>query len=192
MAAPLNSQRATPTLLCLDLRKEWLLASATRAPWVAKAILCLREARKRGWRVLHAHRARAQSGLVATGAIEGLEPLIDEPVHLLLRQSAFEADDLGDRLTADAGRTHVIGAAYSRVGLATAMAAHDLGRPLVLLAEACGAPPDIGPAQALQIGLQLRSLALSVAVAELFEARTGKVVDFQQWRTATQDNARGD
>ncbi len=179
-------------MLCLDLRKEWLAASAGRPSWVDKAILCLREARKRGWRVLHAHRSRPQAGRVATGAIEGLEPLIEEPVHLLLRQSAFEAEELGDRLTVDGGRTHVIGAAYSRVGLATAIAAHDLGRPLALLREACGAPPDVGPVQALQIGLQLRSLAISVEIAELFEAQAGKVVDFQQWRTANQDNARGD
>lgn len=189
MAANLNGRLTTPTLLCLDLRKEWL-ADEPRPPWIAKAILTLREARKRGWRVLHAHRAR--SAPMATGAIEGLEPLIEEPVHLLLRQSAFEADDLGDRLSTEGGRTYLIGAAYSRAGLATAIAAHDLGRPLALLREACGAAPDVGPVQALQIGLQLHSLAISVGIAEMFEVQAGKVVDFQQWRTANQDNARGD
>lgn len=131
------------TLLCLNLRREQLGSfDAMHGAAMRNAVRYLSEARRDGWRILHAH-SRGQRSGEDCGAIAGLEPLAEESVFALPGLSAFSDSDLIDALgaTPDA-QLHLIGAVFSRSGLATLLAAQEFGISVHVVTEACFTPRD--------------------------------------------------
>lgn len=132
--------QAPPTLLCFNLRSEHVDASDPMvAAKVARAGRLLGRARLEGWRIAHAHTKAAWG--VGVGSLRGLEPFVEEPVYALTRGTAFSEPALAEfaRGCGEEGLA-MIGALYSRSGLATLLQASELGLNVRLLSEACFAP----------------------------------------------------
>src|SRR5581483_5663202 len=101
-------------------------------------------ARSAGWRVLHSQLRRADGSLRPRdhfrAPIEGLRPLVSEPVYLRDGLSAFSNRDFAAALgEARAGRVYLVGFSLLDTGLATALAAVDHGLRLTLIEDAIGA-----------------------------------------------------
>jgi cysteine synthase len=62
-------------------------------------------------------------------------------VFALTSACALEEDEIR-RAARDAGGLHVVGGAYSRTGLATALAADELGIRMIVIAAACFSPAE--------------------------------------------------
>ncbi len=141
-------------LLLLNVRLEWLLCEHGAADAIEVLRRVLDRARVRGWEVLHAHHPNPTAQ--KRGAIKGLEPHAGEPLIALTRQNAFGGVDESTLR----GRTvYLAGSVFSRAGLATALAAADLGCAIAFVDDAVlasaeapwvrpkMAPPVIWPVQ---------------------------------------------
>lgn len=135
-----------PWLVCLDLQREYVvpgrpLFDPNGAEVVSTCARVMTHARASGWRVVHAHR-RHRGGLFSGEAmfaspIEGLRPLISEPVFVRTGLSAFSNPDFALELS-DARGSDVclIGFSMAGSGLATALSAIDAGLSLTLVEDA--------------------------------------------------------
>jgi nicotinamidase-related amidase len=135
-----------PWLVCLDLQREYVvpgrpLFDPNCGEVVSACAKVIAHARASGWRVVHAHRRR--NGDLFCGEtlfaapIEGLRPLISEPVFVRSGLSAFSNRDfaLELRRARDDG-VCLIGFSMASSGLATALAAIDAGLTLTLVEDA--------------------------------------------------------
>lgn len=168
-------------LLCLDLRQEHVgrVRDGVTMQALRNCIALLDRARAEKQRIVHAHTRTAHEG-AEHGAYAGLEPWADEPVFALNGVSALDQPRILElaRAQGAAGLT-IIGAAYSRAGLATALSAQELGVQLKLASEACfSSAAHPAPAQ--------RVLAL-IRGASAPEGRSNwageNVVCLETWRT---------
>jgi nicotinamidase-related amidase len=175
-------RRPRPRLVCLDLQREYVVPGrplyADGAGLVADhCTRVLTFARRQGWRVIHAQRRHAEGLFDRTsyfGApIEGLRPLISEPVFAHTGLSAFGNPDFTAELRDAVGQdVFLIGFSLSSTCLATALAAVDLGLTITVVDEAVGAAPApglaAGDARAAAITL-LSPIVGLVSADELFE-----------------------
>jgi nicotinamidase-related amidase len=146
--------RARPRLVCLDLQREYVVPGrplyADGAGRVAEAcVRLLGHARRRGWRVVHVQRRLAdglfdRSGYFAA-PIEGLQPLISEPVFAREQLSAFgSAEFCAEMRDARGQDVYLAGFALAGSCLATAYGAVDAGLHLTVVSDAAGAAPARG------------------------------------------------
>jgi len=158
----INSSRRTPRperwLICLDLQREFVVPGrphyAEAADRVASAcIKVLEHARASGWRVVHTQLRLADGASFGGGLfgapIEGLRPLITEPVFLRRSLSAFADGDFAAELRAAWGaEVFLIGFSLADTCLATALSAVDLGVELTLVEDAVGAGGELAASAA--------------------------------------------
>jgi len=140
---------SAPWLICLDLQREYVVPGrpgyAPAGPDVAAVCLkVLDHARAAGWRVVHSQlrrHATSPFGAALFGApIEGLRPLISEPVFFRGGLSAFANPAFAAELARARGdEVFLIGFSLADTCLATALAAVDHGLSLVLVEDALGA-----------------------------------------------------
>jgi nicotinamidase-related amidase len=148
-------------LVCLDLQR-------VSAP-DGEADRCVRNcgrmlahARRGGWRVVHVHsRKEAPEGR----PIEGLEPLVSEPVIYRGGVSAFSSGAFRRLVTGLTCELVIIGYSMSSSCLATAMVAYDHGLPVTLVQDAVSASPvDAMMREALEVvSRQIASPFVSLA-----------------------------
>jgi nicotinamidase-related amidase len=161
MIAPsLRSSLAWPWLICLDLQREHVAPGHARysAHNVHAALHCARVlefARRDGWRVVHAQLQPQNAGRPMPdhfrAPIEGLRPLIDEPVFFHRGISAFANPSFTGELRAARGEdVFLIGFSLADTCLATALAGVDQGLSLTLVDNAIGPGPDPSRADAAQ------------------------------------------
>ncbi|HUZ12165.1 MAG TPA: isochorismatase family protein [Caulobacteraceae bacterium] len=142
------SSSTAPWLICLDLQREFVVPGRPHydpsADQVAGA--CARvidHARAARWRIVHSQRRRLGGlfcGETLFGApIEGLRPLISEPVFLRTGLSAFSSPEFASRVE-DARNCEVclIGFSVADSCLATAFSAIDAGLSLTVVEDAIG------------------------------------------------------
>lgn len=172
---------AAPIMLCLNLRKEWVREEDRTAPWAETAKLCLTNARLQGWTIIHIHQERAIAAR-ERGSLEGAEPLREESVYIGPSRSALDWLKACDA-SGDCALVHLIGVAYSRAGLALATAAHEMGRPIILISDACGNEPGASSLQARGFAARLQAPLIGVLSSDylIYGARAA-VTDLQQWR----------
>jgi nicotinamidase-related amidase len=144
-----QSYRRRPWLICLDLQREYVVpgralydAGAAEVAQACSGVLAL--ARASDWRVIHCQMRREASPgrrLDYFGApIEGLRPLISEPVYMRDGLSAFTNPDFAAKLREARGDdVYLIGFSLADTCLATVMAAVDYGLSLTLVIDAIGA-----------------------------------------------------
>lgn len=148
------SRRPRPRLVCIDLQREYVIPGrplyADGAGLVADhCARVLAIARAQGWRVIHAQRRHAE-GLFDRSSyfgapIEGLRPLVSEPVFAHSGLSAFGNPDFAAEMQDAVGEdVFLIGFSLSSTCLATALSAMDLGLAITVIAEAVGAAPARG------------------------------------------------
>jgi nicotinamidase-related amidase len=147
--------RPNPWLICLDLQREYVVPGRPRyaAASADVATACarvLRHARAEGWRVVHSQLRRngeASFGGGSFGApIEGLRPLITEPLFLRHSLSAFRNPEFAAELRAARGEdVYLIGFSLADTCLATALAAIDHDLSVILVEDAVGAGPAAAP-----------------------------------------------
>ena len=135
-------------LVCLDLQREYVVpgrplyapdsAAVTRA-----CARVLQHARTLGWRVVHSQ--LRLSGVACFGAdafgapIEGLRPLVSEPVFLRRSLSAFSDPEFAAELADARGEAvYLMGFSLADTCLATALSAIDQGLKLTLVEDAIG------------------------------------------------------
>lgn len=145
-------------LVCLDLQREYVVPGrACYSPAHAAVVLACRQAldvaRADGWRVVHSQTRADDIGLTPRdmfGApIEGLRPLVTEPVFFRRTLSAFANPAFAAEMRAARGaEVFLIGFSLAGSCLATALAAVDEGLELTLLDDAVGAGPSDGVADA--------------------------------------------
>jgi nicotinamidase-related amidase len=136
-------------LICLDLQRDYVVPGRPRyAPGNAEvAEACakvLGRAREEGWRVVHSQHRADGAPLSPRGLfdapIEGLRPLISEPVFFRSGLSAFANPAFAAELKRARGdRVLLIGFSLADTCLATALAAVDAGLSLTLVEDAVGA-----------------------------------------------------
>jgi len=144
--------RAQPRLICLDLQREYVVPGrplyADGAGRVAETCASvLRHARAAGWRVIHVQRRHADGLFERSGffgaPIEGLRPLISEPVFARSGLSAFCNPDFAAEMRDAAGEdVFLIGFSLDRTCIATAFAAADAGLAVTILSDATGVAGD--------------------------------------------------
>ncbi|MFI4933143.1 MAG: isochorismatase family protein [Caulobacterales bacterium] len=146
---PTLARRSRPWLVCLDLQREFVVpgrpqyaAASAEVARTCGRLLAL--ARGADWRVLHSQLRREHGAFCRNdhfGApIEGLRPLISEPVYLRRGLSAFSNPDFAAELGEAHGEdVYLIGFSLADTCLATALAAVDHGHSLVLVEDAVGA-----------------------------------------------------
>jgi nicotinamidase-related amidase len=150
---PREGRGPTPWLVCLDLQREYVVPGrprydAANAEVVAACAQVLQMARRRKWRVVHSQ-VRGESPALSAremfGApIEGLRPLITEPVF-----SAFATPAFAEHLRAARGADlYLIGFSLADTCLATALAAVDEGLSPTLIEDAVGAGARGGAVEA--------------------------------------------
>ncbi|HEX3919270.1 MAG TPA: isochorismatase family protein [Caulobacteraceae bacterium] len=136
-------------LICLDLQRDYVVPGRPRyAPGnAAVAEACARvlgQARDESWNIVHSQvRADDTSGRsreLFDAPIEGLRPLITEPVFFRTGLSAFANPAFAAELRRARGdAVYLIGFSLADTCLATALAGVDAGLSLTLLEEAVGA-----------------------------------------------------
>lgn len=184
MSVPLGVARS---LLCFNLRREHLAgardAETVRA--LTNAASVLGSARAQGWRVLHVYTRHSRDPATPRGTIGGLEPFADEPVFTVMGTSAFSEPHLIEAvLAARPARLNLVGAVYSRAGLATVLAAQELGAPLNLLREACFSPGFNAVAPERVLNLVCVDARTTTTVVGDAQARTDEnVICLESWRT---------
>ncbi len=174
---PLIARAEAPPLLCLNLRCEHAGAMGKAAALTLTTISrTLARSRAEGRRVMHAHTVQPRDPTRPYGALPGLEPLVDEPVYALTGASAFSEPILAD--LARTGGVHMVGALYSRAGLASVLMAQELGLSLQLIAEACFSPgvEAIAPARVFDLVLENQSGVSLVGALPLDGATYGENV----------------
>ena len=106
-------------------------------------VAVLRHARAAGWRVIHVQRRHAE-GLFERSSyfgapIEGLRPLISEPVFARSGLSAFcNPDFAAEMIEARGEDVFLMGFSLDRTGIATVFAAADAGLEVTVLRDAMG------------------------------------------------------
>ncbi|HEY3799749.1 MAG TPA: cysteine hydrolase [Caulobacteraceae bacterium] len=136
-------------LICLDLQRDYVVPGRPKFDPGADAVAqacdrMLRHARDDGWRIVHAHQ---QTGAVGDSSrfgapIDGLRPLVREPIFMRAGLSAFSNPDFSEELGAARGaEVYLIGFSLSGSCLATALAAVDAGLNVSLVEDAVGAGP---------------------------------------------------
>jgi len=145
-------------LICLDLQRDYVVPGRARyAPAHSSIVLACRQvldiARASGWRVVHSQTRHDDLSLMPRdmfGApIEGLRPLVTEPVFFRRGLSAFANPPFATEMRAARGaEIFLIGFSLADSCLATALAAVDEGLELTLLDDAVGAGPETGVMEA--------------------------------------------
>ncbi len=135
-------------LICLDLQRDYVVPGrpfyAPASADVARACIgVLEHARANGWRIIHSQRRRgfetAFGGGLFGAPIEGLRPLISEPIFLRRCLSAFSEPEFAAELHgAQGGEVYLIGFSLADTCLATTLAAVDHGLSLILVEDALG------------------------------------------------------
>jgi nicotinamidase-related amidase len=143
-----KARRREPLLICLDLQRDYVATGRPRyAPAnaaVAEACIgVLKRARAGGWRIVHSQRQRALEAAFGAALfnapIEGLRPLISEPVFIRRCLSAFSEPEFAAELhEAKADTVYLIGFSLADTCLATTLAAVDHGLTLTLIEDALG------------------------------------------------------
>jgi nicotinamidase-related amidase len=137
-----------PWLICLDLQRDYVIPGRpgyaeanTRVASVCARVLG--RARREGWRIVHSQvrdpRAPLSPRLMFDAPIEGLRPLISEPVYLRRSLSAFADPAFAAEMEAARGE-EVFLVGFSLVGtcLATALGAVDAGIDLTVIEDGVG------------------------------------------------------
>ena len=168
-------------LICLDLQRDYVVPGRARyAPAHSGIVLACRQvldiARAGGWRVVHSQTRRDESALIQRdmfGApIEGLRPLVTEPVFFRRGLSAFANPCFAAEMRAARGaEVFLIGFSLADSCLATALAAVDEGLELTLLDDAVGAGPEEGVMEAARSLLRpfVRIRSSSTLLVQEFE-----------------------
>lgn len=136
-------------LICLDLQRDYVIPGRPRyaagnAEVAAACARVLGSARDEGWRVVHSQ-FRADATTVRPrqlfdAPIEGLRPLISEPVFFRDGLSAFANPAFAAELRRARGdEVFLIGFSLADTCLATALAGVDAGLSLTLVEDAVGA-----------------------------------------------------
>jgi nicotinamidase-related amidase len=138
-----------PWLVCIDLQRDYVVPGRPRyaAANADVAGICaevLGHARDEGWRVLHSQWREDDTAPwprdLFHAPIEGLRPLISEPVFFRQGLSAFANPAFAAELALARGKeVFLIGFSLADTCLATALAAVDAGLSLVLVEDAIGA-----------------------------------------------------
>jgi nicotinamidase-related amidase len=158
-------------LVCLDLQRDYVVPGRSLyAPGHGGIVLACRQvldvARAGGWRVVHSQTRDDDTGPTPRdmfGApIEGLRPLVTEPVFFRRGLSAFANPAFAAEMRGARGaEVFLMGFSLAGSCLATALAAVDEGLELTLIEDAVGAGPAVGVAEAarslLQPFVQIRS-----------------------------------
>jgi nicotinamidase-related amidase len=143
-------------LICLDLQRDYVVPGRPRysianTEVAATCAQVLGLARDEGWRVVH---SQYRGDAVAPwprelfGApIEGLRPLVSEPVYFRRGLSAFANPGFTAELRGARGAdVYLIGFSLSDTCLATALAGVDEGLSLTLVEDAVGASEELAAA----------------------------------------------
>ncbi len=148
----------SPWLICLDLQREYVVPgrpcyAPASADVVKGCVRVLSHARAAGWRVVHSQLRRdgdAGFGGGLFGApIEGLRPLISEPVFLRHSLSAFSNPNFAAELRDARGEdVYLIGFSLVDTCMATALAAIDHDLSVILVEDAVGVGASAPPAAA--------------------------------------------
>jgi nicotinamidase-related amidase len=167
----------------MDLRTEWI---EDDPPWVKNAARMLAHARASGWPIAHCYRIGGARPDARRGAISpACAPRPEEPVFSLIKFSALEEGAICDWLDAKR-QCFILGAIVSRAGLATMVAAGEIGRPFTLLSDAIGASVDAGDETRAMAPAHLRAAAASVInVAGVLDAHENNIVALDARRRAT-------
>jgi nicotinamidase-related amidase len=138
---------ATRWLVCLDLQRQYVVTGhpqyrAEAAEVVRRCARVLDLAREGGWRVVHSQLRHEAGGWRRDhfgSPIEGLRPLISEPVYLRDGLSAFCDRDFSAKLREAVGdEVYLIGFSLADTCLATVLSAVDHGHRLALIEDAVG------------------------------------------------------
>ena len=138
-----------PWLVCLDLQRDYVVPGRPRyaAENADVAAICARvlgSARDEGWRIVHSQLREDDTAPwprdLFHAPIEGLRPLISEPVFFRQGLSAFTNPAFAAELGLARGKeVFLIGFSLADTCLATALAGVDAGLSLVLVEDAIGA-----------------------------------------------------
>ena len=183
-----RSRRPDPWLVCMDLQREYVVPGrplyAAASGTVADAcVRVLAQARQEGWRVVHTQ-LRRREGLFASeslfGApIEGLRPLISEPVFLRGGLSAFSnADFAAEMREARGEEVFLIGFSLTDTCLATVFAAVDQGVSLTLVEDAVGAAPTSAARTAPEIARAILSPYVRFVASHDLEANSVATLEY--------------
>jgi nicotinamidase-related amidase len=138
-----------PWLVCIDLQRDHVVPGRPR--YVARnadvAAMCaevLGFARDEGWRIVHSQWREEDTTPwpreLFQAPIEGLRPLISEPVFFRQGLSAFANPAFASELRQARGKeVYLIGFSLADTCLATALAGVDAGLSLILVEDAVGA-----------------------------------------------------
>jgi nicotinamidase-related amidase len=136
-------------LICLDLQRDHVVPgrpryAAENAQVAAACVRVLGHARDAGWRIVHSQlRQDDIAGWpreLFSAPIEGLRPLITEPVFFRRGLSAFADPGFASEMRAARGEeVFLVGFSLADTCLATVMAGIDEGLSLTLLDDAVGA-----------------------------------------------------
>ncbi|HEY1752758.1 MAG TPA: cysteine hydrolase [Caulobacteraceae bacterium] len=138
-----------PWLICLDLQRDHVIPGrpsyvAGNADVVDTCVRVLSLARDENWRIVHSQ-VRVETDIswpreLFRAPIEGLRPLITEPVFFRKALSAFATPGFADELRGARGaEVYLIGFSLADTCLATAIGAVDAGLSLTLVEDAVGA-----------------------------------------------------
>jgi nicotinamidase-related amidase len=145
-----RSLRSAPRrwLVCLDLQRDYVVPGRPRytvgnADVAATCARVLGLARDQGWRIVHSQVREEESTSwpreLFRAPIEGLRPLITEPVFFRRELSAFANAGFASELRAARGaEVYLIGFSLADTCLATALAGVDEGLSLTLVDDAIG------------------------------------------------------
>ncbi|HEX7761299.1 MAG TPA: isochorismatase family protein [Caulobacteraceae bacterium] len=152
--------RPQPRLVCLDLQREYVVPGrplyadgAGRVADICAAVL--QHARTHHWRIIHARRQKTEGPVdradYFSAPIEGLRPLISEPVFARSGLSAFcNPDFAAEMRDAQGEEVFIMGFSLNETCLATVFAAADMGLNVTILTDATGAA-GAGAAEARQL-----------------------------------------
>jgi nicotinamidase-related amidase len=157
----LTSPAARPALgrawlICLDLQRDYVVPGRPRyslanTEVAATCARVLRLARDEGWRIVHSQ-FRGETTTpwpreLFGAPIEGLRPLISEPVYFRKGLSAFaNAGFTQEMRVARGADVYLIGFSLADTCLATALAGVDEGLSLTLIEDAVGAGEELATA----------------------------------------------
>ena len=159
-------QRSAPRrwLVCLDLQRDYVIPGRPRytAGNADVASICARVlglARDQNWRIVHSQVREEDTTAwpreLFRAPIEGLRPLITEPVFFRRELSAFANAGFAAELRAARGaEVYLIGFSLADTCLATALAGVDEGLSLTLVDDAIGVGDE--PAEAAATRTVLR------------------------------------
>jgi nicotinamidase-related amidase len=141
-----RQRNSTCWLICLDLQRDCVIPGRPRyvAGAANIATICagvLAHARNEGWRVVHSQvrDPRSLAAQAFDAPIEGLRPLITEPVYFRSGLSAFANPEFAAEMLGACGEeTFLIGFSLADSCLATALAGVDAGLRMTVVEDAMG------------------------------------------------------